>query len=196
MSETPDQAATRRRWISLAEVVAVAGVIIAALTLYLSWSDKREERAERAAATQQESRKAAVVTLRAAREKGGERLVLADSAHPVDLVDIAFPTALGVSAQTGLVNPVVEAKWFGNELLDLDKSDQAHGRLPVLVTSTFWEDDVKRTSADIYDVAWKADGGLFGRSLKLEGMALRERGGTQARLDAIWKQIAPKPKQD
>jgi hypothetical protein len=192
MSETPDQAATRRRWISLAEVVAVAGVVIAALSLYLSWADKREERAEKAAAVQQETRKAAVITLRATRAKGGERLEVADSAHPVDTVDIAFPTPLGVSAQTGLVKPVIDAKWIEGPVLDLDKSDKARGRVPVLITSTFWEGDTKYTAPAIYDVAWKADGGLFGRSLKLEGLSLRERGGSQARLDAIWKQIAPK----
>ena len=49
MTETADQARTRRRWITLAEVVAVAGVVIAALTLYLNVSDRRADRAERAA---------------------------------------------------------------------------------------------------------------------------------------------------
>ncbi len=197
MTETPDQARTRRRWITLAEAVAVAGVLIAALTLYLSWSEKRDERAEKAATAQAETKAASVITLRATRPKGGERLELADAAHPVDSIDVTFPTALGVSAQTGLVKPVIEAGWVKSELLDLAK-DRKSGRLPVLITSTFWEGADKRTDRAIYDVAWERDGGgmggLLGDGLKLEGMALRERGGSQARLDAIWTQIAPKPR--
>ena len=47
MSDTPSEraeaAATRRRWITLAEVVAVAGVLIGALTLYTNWSDRRAD---------------------------------------------------------------------------------------------------------------------------------------------------------
>lgn len=195
-AETPDQAKTRRRWISLAEAVAVAGVLIAALTLYLSWSEKREERAQKAAEARSEQRAASVVTLRATQPKGGERLVLADAAHPVDSIDIAFPTALGVSTQAGLVKPVIEASWM-KRVLDLAKGRKS-GRVPVLITSTFWEGADKRTDRAIYDVAWTRDaggmGGLLGDSLKLEGMSLRERGGTQARLDAIWQQTAPKPK--
>lgn len=190
-TETPDQARTRRRWITLAEAVAVAGVIIAALSLYLGWADRQEERAEKAAAAQSQTKAASVITLRATRAKDGARLDLADAAHPVDGVDIAFPTALGTSAQTGLVKPAVEAKW-----LKPGTDNAKTGRVPILITSTFWEADVKRTDRAIYDVAWRKDNGLFGDSVKLEGMALRERGGSQARLDAIWKTIAPKPDAD
>ncbi len=192
MSETPEQAAPRRRWISLAEAVAVAGVLIAAISLYLSWSDKREERAEKAAAAQTETKAASVITLRATVAKSGERLDLADTAHPVDGVDVAFPAALGAPAQTALVKPVIEAGWIKDPLLTAAGNAKS-GRLPVLITSTFWEGEVKRTDRAIYDIAWRSEGGLFGHSLKLDGMALRERGGSQARLDAIWKQVAPKP---
>ena len=196
-TETPDQARTRRRWISLAEAVAVAGVLIAALTLYLTWSEKREERAEKAATVQSQQRAASVVTLRATRPKGGDRLDLADAAHPVDSIDVAFPAALGIAAQTGLVKPAIEAGWLKRAVLDAGKGQQG-GRVPVLLTSTFWEGADKRVDRAIYDVAWARDaggmGGLLGDGLKLEGMSLRERGGSQARLDAIWTRIAPKPR--
>ena len=42
MSETSEQAKTRRRWLTLAELVAVSGLLIGALTLWLNWSDKRD----------------------------------------------------------------------------------------------------------------------------------------------------------
>lgn len=199
MTETPDQARTRRRWITLAEAVAVAGVLIGALTLYLSWSEKREERADRAAAARSEKRAASVITLRATRSKGGDRLDLGDAAHPVDSIDVAFPTALEVPARSGLVKPAIDREWIERAVLDLS-NDQRSGRVPVLITSTFWEGADKHIDRAIYDVAWTRDagglGGLLGDGIKLEGMSLRERSGGQARLDAIWTAIAPQPKKD
>ena len=195
MSETADQAATRRRWVTLAEVVAVAGVLIAALTLYLSWSDKQEERAEAAAAKQAEGKAASVVTLRATREGGGDTLTLADTAHPVDSIDVTFPSALGVSTQEAVLKPAIEADWVKAPMLTLTDGgkDEATGRLPVLIASTFWDGDTKRTDRAIYDVIWKTEGQMLaGRAFKLEGLVLRERGGSQKRLDAIWQQTAPK----
>ena len=41
-SEQAERLAIRRRWINVGEVVAVAGLIIAALSLYLGWSGRRE----------------------------------------------------------------------------------------------------------------------------------------------------------
>lgn len=193
--ETPDQARTRRRWISLAEVVAVAGVLIAGVSLYLSWSDKREERAEAAAVKQAEGRAASVVTLRASREKGGQRLTLADPAHPVDAIDVTFPSDLGVQSQEAVLKPAIDADWVKGEMLTLTDGgkDEANGRLPVLIASTFWDGDTKRTDRAIYDVIWRTKGQMLaGRDFKLEGVVLRERGGDQKRLDAIWKTVAPR----
>ena len=191
--ENADQAATRRRWLSLAELVAVTGVLIAAASLYLGWSDRRADRAEQAVAKSQERRAASVITFRATAAKDGDRLDLADAAHPVETVDLTFPTALKIAAQTGLVKPAIEADWLKRALLDLTrdgKSDRT-GRVPVLVTSIFWEGEVKRTDRAIYDVAWRSGGGLFGRNFKLDGAALRERGGSVARLDTLWRTLAP-----
>lgn len=192
--ETRDQA-TRRRWISLAETVAIAGVFIAGLTLYLSWVEKRDDRAQQAAAKQAETRAGSVVTLRATREKGGARLVLADSAHPVDSVDVSFPSALGVQPREAVLKPEIEADWVKGEMLTLTDGgeDEASGKLPVLIASTYWDGDTKRTDRAIYDVVWKTEGQMLaGRAFKLEGLMLRERGGDQRRLDAIWKKVAPR----
>lgn len=195
MTETPEQAQTRRRWITLAEAVAVAGVLIAALTLYLSWSDKRDERAEQAASRQAQTRTASVITLRGTRAKGGERLELADPAHPVDTITVTFPTALGVGVKEAALKPAIEADWPAAPLRDLTDG-KATGRVPVLIASTFWDGETKRIDRAIYDVIWSIEDGLLGRDFKLDGLMLRERGGSQARLDAIWKQVAPKPKPD
>jgi len=39
----------RRRWITLGETVGVAGLIVAALSLYLGWAGRRADEAERRA---------------------------------------------------------------------------------------------------------------------------------------------------
>ena len=195
-SNKRDEAATRRRWVSLAETVAIAGVFIAGLTLYLSYVEKREDRAEQAATKQEQTRAGNVVTLRAAREKGGNRLVLTDAAHSIDSIDVTFPSKLGVQTHEAVVTPVIEADWVKGEMLTLTDGgkDKANGKLPVLIVSTFWDGETKRTDRAIYDVVWRTEGQfLGGRAFKLEGLVLRERGGDQKRLDAIWKTAAPKP---
>jgi predicted negative regulator of RcsB-dependent stress response len=49
-TERREAAETRRRWVTLAEVLAVAGVLIAALTLWSNWSERNADKAEKASA--------------------------------------------------------------------------------------------------------------------------------------------------
>jgi hypothetical protein len=82
-SETPDQAQTRRRWITLAEVVAVAGVIIAALTLYNNWQERRDAAADKAVEAASATRDKTRFVLRGTPSKDKSQIVLAKTeAHP------------------------------------------------------------------------------------------------------------------
>ena len=60
MTDTPaekaEKAAIRRRWISLGEFVAVAGLIISALALWNGYTDRRTDQAEKQAEKAQASR--------------------------------------------------------------------------------------------------------------------------------------------
>ena len=68
------------------------------------------------------------------------------------------------------------------------------GRLPVLITARWWNGDAQKTDRAIYQVRWKTAGRLFrGRTVSLEGASLAERGGTPARLDALWAKEKPAP---
>ncbi|MGN6375110.1 MAG: hypothetical protein ACTHMG_06100, partial [Sphingomonas sp.] len=51
-----EAAATRRRWLTLAEIVAIAGVVIAGLTLWNNWQGREDVRAARQAAQQDAER--------------------------------------------------------------------------------------------------------------------------------------------
>ena len=67
------------------------------------------------------------------------------------------------------------------------EADTREGRLPALITTRYWDGDTARTVTGLYDVIWSTHGRLFrGRTLRLEGLRLRDRNGTKAKLDAAW----------
>ena len=192
-SETSEQRATRRRWINLAELVAVAGVLIGALTLWLNWSDRREDKAQAAATAAAAAQERGRLELTAIAD-GGDTLKLTDAKHDLTDVTIAFPRALGVAAQRPTGEPAIEAKPFAGALLKLTDggADDRSGRLPVLVTASYIDGDATRTARGIYDVVWRTQGRLLrGRALELTGLRLRRRGGDQAALDAAWAREKP-----
>lgn len=187
--ETPDQARTRRRWVTLAELVAVAGVIIAALGFWNSWSERRDAQAERAATASSEARASGRADLTASVENGGGRLLLKDARHDLQSVTISFPRALGADRQEPVADPVIDAAGIADPMLKLTDGgpDDREGRLPVLVTTRWLDGDTEHRATDTYDLIWETHGRLGrGRALTLKGLRLRTRGGTQARLDRMW----------
>lgn len=192
MTETAEQRAARRRWINLAELVAVGGVLIGALTLWVNWSDRREDKAQAAATSAAEARDRDRFDLNG-KADGREILLLRDDTHALGDVRIVFPTALGVGPQDA-VGHMIEAEWFERPLLKLtDKGpDERTGRLPVLVTYAYTSGDQELTRTAVYDVIWKTGGRfLRGRTLELTDFRLRRRGGSQATLDTLWAREKP-----
>lgn len=194
MSETRDQA-TRRRWVTLAEVVAVAGVLIAALTFWQGWSSRRADQAERAAARQAEAKTRGRADLTATSRDRGRELLLSDRTHEISDVTIAWPSALATGVERPGGDPVVAVAPIEKALLKMTDGgpDDRSGRVPALITVTFVDGDARRTASGLYDVVWRTDGRILrGRTLRFENIRLRERGGTRVRVDAIWAQEKPK----
>lgn len=194
MGETADQARTRRRWITLAEFIAVAGLLIGVATLYLNWSDRREEHAEKAQASAAEGKAKAHVTLAGTVAAGGNTIALADGSRTFTAATVRFPTALGVAQQDAMPGPAIQARWFADRLLALtDKgADERQGRLPVVVTVTWWDGDARRTDTALYDVLWRTQGRLLqGRRLDLTGFALADRTGSSTALERAWARQKP-----
>lgn len=192
MTETADQARTRRRWITLAEVVAVAGVVIAALTLYLNVSDRRADQAERAATAQKDAAVQARVELTGTVD--GNTITLKDPRHDITDTTILFPKALGVGKQAP-VEPEIDAAMFNRALLKLTDGgpDARTGRLPVLITTRYWDGDATRSARGLYDIVWRTHGRrFFGRALTLEGFRLRQTGGDAAALERAWDAAKPR----
>lgn len=193
-AERKEAAATRRRWITLAEVLAVAGVLIAALPLWSNWADRREDAAARTATETSAAREKARLDLVGTVGDGGRTLALTDPRHDLREAEIAFPGPTGIARQRPAGDPAIDADWFDDVLLKLTDGgpDTRTGRLPVLITVRYWDGDVDRTASGIYDVIWRTEGRMLrGRALRIEGLKLRQRGGSAKALDAAWARVKP-----
>lgn len=187
--EAADRAKSRRRLLTLAEFVAVAGLLVAALTLYLNWSQRRSDADDRAAAASAQRNERARLDLTATVESDGRRLAVRDPNHDLQDVAIEFPTKSGISRQAPVGDLVIEAEPITRPILALTdgQADTKEGRLPVLITARYWDGDTARTVTGLYDVIWSTHGRLLrGRTLRLEGLRLKDRAGTKAKLDAAW----------
>lgn len=185
--ERAEIAATRRRWITLAELVAIAGLIIAAIGTWTTWSDHRIElgRSERDRAIDAKVR--GLVLLGGMAIDDGKKLVVSDDAHRLQQVVFRFPAQLDVASRTSMIDPAIDASWFATSVLQGSGGDRRSGRLPVLITSIFWNADQLASDSAIYDVIWESKARLLrSRRLVLRGIVLRERNGSAARLDRLW----------
>ncbi|MCA1199361.1 hypothetical protein K9B35_15435 [Sphingomonas sp. R647] len=196
MSETPEETpaekaesrAIRRRWLTIGELVAVAGVVVAAVSLWLNWADKRSDEAQKAAEARQAAAVETRLNLRASVGDGGREVTLSDPAHEIIDTTIAFPTALALEGR-GLVLPRIETTVFARPLLEAtDKGpDEREGRLPVLVTVSYRAGDTIKQDRAIVELVWRTSGRILaGRDVRIEAARIRERGGDQARIDALW----------
>lgn len=194
MSETPDQAATRRRWITLAELVAVAGVVIGALTLWNSWAERRSAETERSQTAQEAAKKSRFTLRGTAAADGGAVTLTRDEDHTVDDVRVAFPTPLALPVRDAVAE-TIDRDWFAPAILTLTDggADEQTGRLPVLVRYTYVDADGRHPASGLYDVVWAIHGRLGrGRVLEITDFRLRQQGGSQQQLDTRWDREKPR----
>ena len=208
LSEKEAAARTRRRWLTLAEVLGVAAVTISALTLWNNYQHRSAEEAradaeeaERAAARERESQAAQTLLLRATPDRAGRRLALApaDSAQAIQEQRILFPTPLGVDAVETVSVPRIEADWFRRALLrQAGEAAERRGdaRLPVAIETRFFVGGERHRDVAIYDIGYRIEeGGLLdGDEVRLRGLArvgAVPAAQAQARLDALWRERQP-----
>ncbi|BBD98452.1 hypothetical protein SAMIE_1019530 [Sphingobium amiense] len=201
--ETKEAAAIRRRWITLGESVAVLAVVISAVTLYLNWADKREERAEKAGESRKASARAAKLVLRAA-SVGDDRIALAasDPAQIIQSQTIRFPAALALAPVDTSGDARIEAGWFDGALkkararAKLPDESVGDERLPVAIATRFTAGGDTHESVALYDIGYGIKGGwIAGHSLTLRGVARVEglsATGAQVAVDARWARLTAK----
>lgn len=194
MSEdTAESRAIRRRWIGLAELVGVAGLILSAFALWMNWHDRQSDLQEHKTEQAQTERAQTAVTLRG--KARGESIALADPQHDVQTIDVRFPSALGLAPQTGVTSLAIPTDWFGDALLKAtDGSDAKSGRLPVLITAHYWRGDQEVRDTALYDLVWRKESRfLRGHTVRLDGMVLAQRTASPAALDTRWAREKPSP---
>jgi len=178
----------RRRWLNLAEFVAIAGLLIAAIGAWNAWSERRDAAAEKEAAAVGAKKAQARFELRTELVRQGREIRLSDPRHEIQDVTIAFPGALGIADRRPALTRI-ELDWFDRALLKATDgaADEREGRLPVLVTARYLDGDAVLTGSAILDIIWRTEGRVLGgRSITIEAARLRERGGSQAKIDAMW----------
>lgn len=195
-AERKEAAAIRRRWITLGEVLAVVGVLISALALWNSWSERSAAERERAAEKAEKAEKANVSRIVILKANGsGKRLALAahDPDQAIQGQTLLFPSAFGLGA-FDTTEPRIEAEWVKRAVKKAhEKDEKVRGdlRMPVAITTRFVADGRAFTDTALYDVGYKeSGGGLFdGSEVELKGLSLIGRtkaSEAQKRLDALW----------
>jgi hypothetical protein len=203
--EKAEAARTRRRWLTLAEILGVAAVTISALTLWNNYQHRsaeearlEAEEAERAKAREKASMAAQALLLRATPDRDGRRLSLepADPAQAIQEQRILFPAPLGIDPIETVSVPRIEADWFRRALLRVvgEGADRrGDARLPVAIETRFFVAGERHSDIAIYDIGYRIEGGglLDGDEVRLRGLArvgAVPAGEVQARLDALWQE--------
>ncbi|MEA3011007.1 MAG: hypothetical protein QOJ91_2699 [Sphingomonadales bacterium] len=192
-AERKEAAAIRRRWITLGEVLAVVGVLISALALWNSWSERSAAEKERAAERAEKANVSRIVILKA--NGSGKRLTLAahDPDQAIQGQTLLFPSAFGLGTFE-TTEPRIEAEWVKRAIKKAhEKDEKVRGdlRMPVAIATRFIADGRAFTDVALYDVGYtESGGGLFdGSDVELKGLSLigRTNAATaQKRLDTLW----------
>lgn len=199
-ADPADKATAKRRWrwLTLAEVVGVAALIVSILTFWNNYKTRTGAEADKAAERARASSAAQSLLLRGQTDREGRVLTLspADSGQAIQSQTMSFPAALGVPAVETLSEPRIDAGWFERPLLRArGDGDETLGdaRLPVLLTTRFYAVGAMHRDTAIYDLGYRIEGGglLGGHRIRLRGLSRVETiapGRGQARLDAIWRE--------
>jgi hypothetical protein len=199
-AQAAEAAAVRQRWLTLGEILAVAAVLISALTLWNSYSERSHSEADKVRDASAADSRAKTLVLKATAEKDGDRLeihALGDQA--IQGQTIRFPSALGLDPVDS-TDPRIETSWFESGLkkvlADRDKKESAGDkRLPIAITTRFYADDKLIERSALYDIGYVTEGHfLGGTSIRLRGLSLigqTDDKGAAARVDALWKARHP-----
>jgi hypothetical protein len=208
MSETPTERKRRLRFLTLAELVGIAALVIAGLGYWDTHRERTLTEKERTAEAQEKQAQAragaAKLTflMTGSPEGGGDRLRLS-SVHPEQVIQtqsVTFPGEVrGDTAETTGA-PRLEAGWIEGGLTKAahDRgSKKTHGRLPVGIVTVFIEEGQTKTDRAIYLLGYSAHPRVLrSDKIELEGLSLLRRGAgedIQHAVDAIWLSQNPPP---
>jgi hypothetical protein len=208
MSEPPRKKRLPFRWLSLAEIVGILAVSIAALGYWDTHRERAQTDRERAAAERERKAEAQAGILKLSflmtgtPEGSGERLRLASvhSEQVIQTQSISFPSEVRGDAVQTTGSPRIEAGWFEGGLdkaLHAGGARQRQGRLPVGIVTVFIEDGQTKTDRALYMVGYSLHPRVLrSDKVEMEGLSLVRRGvgeDVQAAVDGLWARQAPAP---
>lgn len=196
MSETPRKRLPIR-WLTLAEIVGLAALVIAGLGYLDAHRERTQEERTRAEAARERQTEARANALRQSflmsgtPDKAGEHIRLS-AVHPDQLIQtqtVWFPAAVRADSVETTGNPRLEAAWIEAGLRKAAGKVKT-GRVPVGVLTVFIEDGQTKTDHAVYWLGYS----LHPRTLRpdkveLEGLSLARRGvagDLQAAADNLW----------
>lgn len=193
MKET-EQARTRRRWITLGEVVGIAALTVSGL----SYWDSHQERVV-AAKAKPAAAHAGPLLLTGTLADSGARIDLKPATgEVVQTQTIRFPTMVRADAVETTGNARIEAAWFETGLRAALKDQQVHSgrhRLAVGIETTYVGSGVTATDRAVYDLGYSLHTRLLRPdAVAIEGVSLvlRVSGDLPAQVDARFvRSLAP-----
>jgi hypothetical protein len=196
------------RWLSLAELVGITAVVIAALGYWDTHRERAQTDRERAAEAREKQAEARAGVLKLAflmtgtPESGGDRLRLATvhSEQVIQTQAVTFPAEIRGDAVQTTGNPRIEAGWFEAGLAKAlhVRDDKRHqGRLPIGIATSFIEDGQPKTDQAIYLIGYSTHPRVLrSDKVEMEGLSLVRRGvggDLQPAVDALWTKQNPPP---
>lgn len=160
---------TRRRWITLGEIIGIAALIVSGIGVWIAWKSSNEDRPTRVV----EQRSAVPLALRGTADGDGGTLTImpADPSHALEglMVSIKGAAKIDVGSDGRLSASDVQAALKGREK---EAKDVTHS-VPVRIDARYVEMGKDRRGGGTYVLRYKWEGGgLFGgRSLRLVGLS-------------------------
>lgn len=204
MSETPQEkqeaARVRRRWLNLGELLAVAAVVISALTFWNSYRERTNSEANAQAAAEKSTRSAAILTFKASPSSDGRTLALTprSDTQVVQSQTISFPTALNLDPVSTTGDARIERGWFDSALAKARKAagakyDEAgDARVPVMIVTNFLVDGEPKVDRALFEIGYEAQHAfLSGTTIRLKGLsrveAAKDEASGKKALDVLMK---------
>lgn len=160
---------TRRRWINLGELIALAALIVSGAGVWIAWKSTNEDKPTRVV----EQRPRVALALRASVDRDGGALTIlpADPSHALKSLTVTIKGAnpIEVGSDGRLSASDVEAGLKGREKEAKDVTQTVSARLE----ARYVEAGTERRGGGTYTLRYKwQGGGLFGgRSLRLVGLS-------------------------
>lgn len=160
---------TRRRWITLGELIALLALIVSAIGVWIAWKSSNEDKPTKVV----EQRSRVPLALRGSTDTDGRTLTIipADAAHGLESLRItikgAAPIDVGSDGKLSASDVAAALKAREKEAKDVAL------RVPIRIDAQYVEEGADRHGGGSYVLRYKwQGGGLFGgRSLHLLGLS-------------------------